>query len=305
MTLAGSGHRDARRLYQGPIFKIEGRREWQTLMFWFTARHTGAEMEAVAGHLRKSGHVVHCPTVAGNNKDDDRETTGLEQAIASIVAYIEANNLRDIRLVGYSYGGMVIPGVADRLTDRIKRLVYVNAFVPLDGQCLNDMVPPHYVGLFDAVAAANKGAVMLPFEIWRDAFINDADLELAKSAFAKLNLHPYKTFTDKITLKHALAELPVGKSYVNCRQDIAPAAQHAMASAVVGAAGAVPAGRMRRQPRDVLQQPGAAGAGDRGGRARLSALLQMARGPARYAEPLILSKTLLFENAFARASASL
>jgi len=44
------------------------------------AWHTGAEMEAVAGHLRKSGHVVHCPTVAGNNKDDDRETIGLEQA---------------------------------------------------------------------------------------------------------------------------------------------------------------------------------------------------------------------------------
>ncbi len=165
------------------------------------AWHTGAEMEAVAGHLRKGGHVVHCPTIAGNNKDDDREKTGLEQAISSIVTYIEANNLRDIRLVGHSYGGMVISGVADRLTDRIKRLVYVNAFVPLDGECLNDMVPPHYVGLFDAVAAANKGAVMLPFEIWRDAFINDADLELAKSAYAKLNLHPYKTFTDKITLK--------------------------------------------------------------------------------------------------------
>jgi pimeloyl-ACP methyl ester carboxylesterase len=91
------------------------------------AWHTGAEMEAVAGHLRKNGHVVHCPTVAGNNKDDDREKTGLEQAISSIVAYIEANNLRDIRLVGHSYGGMVISGVADRLTDRIRRLVYVNA----------------------------------------------------------------------------------------------------------------------------------------------------------------------------------
>lgn len=111
------------------------------------AWHTGAEMEAVAGHLRKSGHVVHCPTVAGNNRDDDRETIGLGQAISSVVSYIEANHLRDIRLVGHSYGGMVISGVADRLTDRIKRLVYVNAFVPLDGQCLNDMVPPHYVGL--------------------------------------------------------------------------------------------------------------------------------------------------------------
>ncbi|WP_249789323.1 alpha/beta fold hydrolase [Bradyrhizobium hereditatis] len=161
------------------------------------------------------------PTVAGNNRDDDRGATGLEQAIASIVAYIERNDLRDIRLVGHSYGGMVISGVADRLTDRIKRLVYVNAFVPLDGQCLNDMVPPHYVGLFDAVAAANNNAVMLPFEIWRDAFINDADVELARSAYARLNPHPYRTFTDKITLKRPLAELPVGKSYVNCRQDIA------------------------------------------------------------------------------------
>ena len=185
------------------------------------AWHTGAEMDAVASHLRKHGHTVHCPTVAGNNPGDDRDKIGLEQAIASVASYIETNNLRDIWLVGHSYGGMLISGVADRLTDRIKRLVYVNAFVPLDGQCLNDMVPPHYVGLFDAVAGANKNAVMLPFEIWRDAFINDADIELAKSAFAKLNPHPYKTFTDKITLKRPLAELPVGKSYVNCRQDIA------------------------------------------------------------------------------------
>lgn len=185
------------------------------------AWHTGAEMEEVAGHLRKSGHVVHCPTIAGNNANDDRSATGLDQAIDSIAAYIERNELRDVRLVGHSYGGMVISGVADRLTDRIRRLVYVNAFVPLDGQCLNDMVPPHYIGLFDAVAAANNNAVMLPFEIWRDAFINDADLELAKSAYAKLNPHPYRTFTDKITLKRPLAELAVGKSYVNCRQDIA------------------------------------------------------------------------------------
>jgi pimeloyl-ACP methyl ester carboxylesterase len=185
------------------------------------AWHTGAEMEAVAGHLRSRGHVVHCPTVAGNNKDDDRDKIGLEQAIASIVTYIEANNLQSVRLVGHSYGGMVISGVADRVTDRIKRLVYVNAFVPLDGQCLNDMAPPHDVRLLDAMASANKNAVMLPFEKWRDAFINDADLELAKSSFAKLNPHPYRTFTDKIALKRPLAELPVGKSYVNCRQDIA------------------------------------------------------------------------------------
>jgi hypothetical protein len=60
---------------------------------------------------------------------------------------------------------------------------------------------------------------MLPFAIWREAFINDADLPLAQSAYAKLNPHPYRTFTDAIGLKQPLAELAVGKSYVNCQQD--------------------------------------------------------------------------------------
>ena len=86
---------------------------------------------------------------------------------------------------------------------------------------LNDMVPPHYVGLFDVVAGANNNAVMLPFEIWREAFINDADFALAKSSFDKLNLHPYRTFTDKIELGKQLAKMPIGKSYVNCQQDTA------------------------------------------------------------------------------------
>jgi pimeloyl-ACP methyl ester carboxylesterase len=164
---------------------------------------------------------VHCPTVAGNRADDDRSTVGLEQAIASIIAFLEDNDLRDVRLVGHSYGGMVISGVADRVPDRLRRIVYVNAFVPLDGQCLNDMVPAPYIELFDGLAAANDNAVMLPFAIWREAFINDADLPLAESAYAKLNPHPYRTFTDAIGLKQPLAELAVGKSYLNCQQDIA------------------------------------------------------------------------------------
>lgn len=185
------------------------------------AWHTGAELEPAAEHLRSDGHAVHCPTVAGNRPGDDRSSTGLEQAIASIVSFLDDNDLRDIRLVGHSYGGMVISRVADRVPERIRRLVYVNAFVPLDGQCLNDMVPESYVRLFDSLAAANDNAVMLPFPIWREAFINDADLELAQSAYARLNPHPYRTFTDPIALRQPLAELTVGKSYVNCQQDIA------------------------------------------------------------------------------------
>ena len=185
------------------------------------AWHTGAELEPVAEALRRAGHTAHCLTLAGNRPGDDRRTSGLEDAIASVVAYLEAHDLRDVRLVAHSYGGMVMSGVADRAADRLRRLVYVNAFVPLDGECLNDLVPPHYTALFDAMAAAHDGAVVLPFPVWREAFINDADLALAESTYARLNPHPYATFTDRIHLRQPLAALTLGKSYVNCQQDTA------------------------------------------------------------------------------------
>jgi pimeloyl-ACP methyl ester carboxylesterase len=185
------------------------------------AWHTGDLLEPVAQLLRKRGHTVHCPTLAGNRPGDDRSKTGLADATRSLAEFITANGLTDVRLMGHSYGGMVISQAAAALGGRLRRLVYWNAFVPLGGQCLNDMVPPVYVGLFDQIAAANNGAVTLPYPIWREAFINDADAELAERAFAQLNPHPYKTFTDRVQLETELAALQVGKSYINCRQDTA------------------------------------------------------------------------------------
>ncbi|MFT3953524.1 MAG: alpha/beta hydrolase [Piscinibacter sp.] len=185
------------------------------------AWHTGTELEAVAGELRAAGHTVFCPTLAGNRPDDDRARIGLADAVASLVEFVESRQLERVRLVGHSYGGMVISGAAARLLPRLARLVYVNAFVPQPGECLNDMVPPQYKGLFDALAAANGNAVMLPFEIWREVFINDADLALAKSAYAKLNPHPYRTFSEAVALEQPMAALAIGKSYLNCVLDVA------------------------------------------------------------------------------------
>ncbi len=185
------------------------------------AWHTGAELEATAAHIRNAGHTVHCPTLAGNRPGDDRSKIGLNDAAKSLADFITQHNLRDVRLVGHSYGGAVISVAQQWVADRIKRLVYVNAFVPLPGESLNDLVPPMYVGMFDQIASANNGAVVLPFPVWREAFINDADLALATSAYEKLNPHPYKTFTDKAELKTPLHELQVGKSYVNCVMDTA------------------------------------------------------------------------------------
>jgi pimeloyl-ACP methyl ester carboxylesterase len=191
-----------------------------TLVLIHAAWHTGEDFERIANILREAGHIVYCPTLRGNRNEDDRSKLGLEDAISSAVEFIEENDLTDIRLVGHSYAGMVISGVADRLERRLRRIVYINAFVPLDGQSLVDMVPPYHAAAFAAIAEANNGALLLPFEIWRETFINDADIALARSTYERLNPQPYRTITDKISLQRPLSEMSIGKSYINCQQDI-------------------------------------------------------------------------------------
>src|ERR1700710_180007 len=63
----------------------------------------------------------------------------LETHIADILNVIKYEDLRDIVLLGHSYGGMVATGVADRARDRIGQLIYLDAFVPDDGQSLLDL----------------------------------------------------------------------------------------------------------------------------------------------------------------------
>ena len=190
------------------------------------AWHTGAELEPVAAAIRAAGHTVHCPTIAGN-RPGDAKTTGLDAAIASIVDYLADNALSDVVLLGHSYGGMVITGVADRAPERIRRLIYWNAFVPNNGESLTDMVPPHFVALFDEIAGARgDGSVILPFAIWREAFINDADLATAQAAYDVLNPHPHATMTDKISLSRDPAAMEIAKSYLFCTEDTAQPQSH-------------------------------------------------------------------------------
>ncbi len=183
------------------------------------AWHTGAEFEATAAPLRAAGHEVHLPTLAGN-RPGDRKDVGLEDAIASLLEYLDAARLDDFVLVGHSYGGMIITAVADRIPTRVRRLVYWNAFVPQDGEALIDLVPPQYAEVFAALRAED-GGIMMPFPIWREAFMNDASLAAAESAYGRLNAHPWRTLSDPLRLTRPPAALPMGKSFLNCTEDIA------------------------------------------------------------------------------------
>jgi pimeloyl-ACP methyl ester carboxylesterase len=92
--------------------------------------------------LREKGFNVYRPqlTGLGERVHLSRSDIGLSTHIDDVVNTILYEDLRDIILVGHSYGGMVITGVADRVPDRIKRLVYLDAFVPNDGESVTSMV---------------------------------------------------------------------------------------------------------------------------------------------------------------------
>jgi pimeloyl-ACP methyl ester carboxylesterase len=71
-----------------------------------------------------------------------RPDIDLDVHIHDIVAVLHYEDLRDVILVGHSYGGMVITGVGDRATDRVGRLVYLDAATPVNGQSLLDVAGP-------------------------------------------------------------------------------------------------------------------------------------------------------------------
>ena len=186
---------------------------------------------AFGSWLKQSRNTAHPAVVLGRDSRPSGEM--FENAAAAGLVSVGCKVVRvgilstpgvaimGTHLSGGADGGMVITGAADRLGHpRIRRLVYWNAFVPMNGEALNDLVPPAYVELFGELTAAD-GSVALPWPIWRDAFINDADEALARSAYERLNPHPAATFSEPITLSCAPAELAPPKSYVNCTDDTA------------------------------------------------------------------------------------
>ena len=107
------------------------------------AWHGGWCYRETARLLRAAGHDVFTPTHTGvgERAHQAAENITLETHIRDVCGCIEAEELSSVILCGHSYGGMVITGVADRLADRIKSLVYLDAFVPEHGQSLNGLLP--------------------------------------------------------------------------------------------------------------------------------------------------------------------
>lgn len=93
--------------------------------------------------LQACGHEVFTPTLSGVGERSHllSRQVDLDTHIADVVNLIRWEELSDVVLCGHSYGGCVVSGAADQLPDRIRALVYVDAFVPENGQSLHDTLP--------------------------------------------------------------------------------------------------------------------------------------------------------------------
>src|SRR5689334_12259470 len=120
-----------------------GEESMATFVLVHGAWHGGWCWNRVAKILRAKGHDVHAPTLTGvcERSHLANENVSLDTHVTDIVHEIKWNELRDVVLVGHSYGGMIVSGVCERAGDKVASLVMLDAFVPENGQSLVDMQP--------------------------------------------------------------------------------------------------------------------------------------------------------------------
>jgi pimeloyl-ACP methyl ester carboxylesterase len=170
--------------------------------------------------LRTAGHDVHATTATGLG---DRvhlagPAVDLDTHITDVVNLLEFEGLAEVTLVGWSYGGMIITGVAERVPERLAGLVYLDALVPADGENSYDAErSSEEVRAVDRRAAEAAGMpgflVLDPYADWlRSLTLDPGDWEWL---LAKLVPQPIATYTQPIRLGNPAAEA-VPRTFVFC-----------------------------------------------------------------------------------------
>ena len=173
--------------------------------------------------LRAAGHDVYATT--GTGLGDRVHLAGpavdLDTHITDVVNAVKWEGLTAVTLVGWSYGGMIITGVADRVPERLARVVYLDASVPVDGENSYDAdLVSEEARASDRAAAEAAGMsgflVVEPYVEWIETLLPDrGDREWV---FANLVSQPIATYTQPIRLRNPAATA-VPRVYVRRTED--------------------------------------------------------------------------------------
>ena len=175
----------------------------------------GWSWRRVVPHLRASGHEVYTPTLTGLGERAHLLgcVDGLDTHVKDVLGLIDYEDLEEVMLVGHSYGGVVITAVAEVVAEKLSHLVYLDAWVPKDGQRMFDLMPPERAEGYREAARVSGEAVGIP-PLPIEAFAI-ADEEEARWFASKLVLQPLKTFEDPVRLSsEAAGRLP--HTYISC-----------------------------------------------------------------------------------------
>ncbi|MDH4040819.1 MAG: alpha/beta hydrolase [Gammaproteobacteria bacterium] len=180
--------------------------------------HGGWCYQSVARILRSQGHEVYTPTLTGLGEREHLLTPAvdLDMHITDVVKILQFEDLRDVILVGHSYGGMVITGIADRAADRVGHLVYLDAATPENGQSLVDVAGPIIT------AARADGRVVDGMELvlfpGKDpmGFFGVTDPQQIEWMRTRLTPHPWKCFEQKLVLTNEAAMRAIPQTHIVC-----------------------------------------------------------------------------------------
>jgi pimeloyl-ACP methyl ester carboxylesterase len=180
--------------------------------------HGGWCYQGVARIMRAQGQEVYTPTMTGLGEREHllSPAVDLDMHITDIVKVLQFEDLRDVILVGHSYGGMVITGVADRAADRIGHIVYLDAANPENGQSLVDLAGP----LMEASRVSGRIVDGIELVLYPGTdpmnYFGLTDPQQIEWIKPKLTPHPWKCFEQKLILNNEAVMRKIPQTHIVC-----------------------------------------------------------------------------------------
>ena len=206
----------------GPVVSVDDPRSETTDSYTFVLVHGGCHdgslWQPVIERLEQLGHTAYSPTVAGHGKGVPKNVTHAEET-QSIVDFIVGRDLTDFILVGHGYAGTIISKAAEAIPERVRRLVFWSAYVLNDGESALEMLPDTIELLTQMAADSADNTFMIPFEMWREVFINDGDPDLVQRAYDQLSSEPFGPWAEPLKMEK-FHSLQIPRSFLVGTEDM-------------------------------------------------------------------------------------
>jgi len=182
----------------------------KTFILVHGAWHGGWAWRHVVDRLRARGRIVFAPTLTGLGERAHLLRPGIDLSlhIADVLGVIKYERLRNFVLVGHSYGGCVISGIAEAVPDAVHAMVFVDAFIPDNGDSTLDLVQPAVQEVIRGALA--RGEITVPVRDAAAFKVNEKDRAWVDSLATP---QPIATMTEKLMLTGARERI-AKKTYI-------------------------------------------------------------------------------------------